>query len=55
MKTYGARQWFMAAAERMGERGYAIASQRKWLSKGFLIWKLDDRNKFRQINVLLTG
>jgi len=40
MKTYGARQWFMAAAERLAERGYAIASQRKWLTKGFLIWKL---------------
>ena len=40
MKTYGARQWFVAAAERMAERGYAIASQRKWLIKGFLIWKL---------------
>lgn len=41
MKTYGARQWFVAAAERMAERGYAIASQRKWLTKGFLIWKLE--------------
>lgn len=40
MKTYGARQWFVAAAERLAERGYAIASQRKWLMKGFLIWKL---------------
>jgi hypothetical protein len=40
MKTYGARQWFVAAAERLAERGYAVASQRKWLSKGFLIWKL---------------
>ena len=49
MKTYGARQWFIAAAERMAERGYAIApakgagvaAQRKWLAKGFLIWKLE--------------
>ena len=41
MKTYGARQWFIAAAERMAERGYTIASQRKWLSRGFLIWKLE--------------
>jgi len=49
MKTYGARQWFIAAAERMAERGYAIAPakgagvavQRKWLSRGFLIWRLE--------------
>jgi hypothetical protein len=39
-KTYGPRQWFIAAAERLAERGYAIASQRKWLTKGFLIWKM---------------
>ena len=41
MKTYGARQWFIAAAERMAERGYALATQRKWLARGFLIWKLE--------------
>lgn len=40
MKTYGPRQWFIAAAERLADRGYAIASQRKWLTKGFLIWKM---------------
>ncbi len=40
MKTYGARQWFIAAAERLAERGYTIATQRKWLTKGFLIWKM---------------
>jgi hypothetical protein len=41
MKIYGARQWFIAAAERMVKRGVPIASQRKWLAKGFLIWKLE--------------
>jgi hypothetical protein len=41
IKTYGARQWFIATAERMAERGYAIATQRKWLARGFLIWKLE--------------
>ncbi len=40
MKTYGARQWFIAAAERMAEQGYAVATQRKWLTRGYLIWKL---------------
>jgi len=39
MKTYGARQWFIAAAERMAERGYTVATQRKWLTRGYLIWK----------------
>ena len=43
MKIYGDKQWFIAAGERLAERGYAIESQRKWLSKGFLIWKLDYR------------
>jgi len=43
MKTYGARQWFIAAAERLAEWGYAIESKRKWLTKGFLIW-----NNFRR-------
>jgi hypothetical protein len=41
MKTFGPRQWFVASAERLAERGYPIATQRKWLTKGFLIWKLD--------------
>jgi len=40
-KTYGPKQWFIAAAERLAERGYAVASQRKWLARGFLIWKLE--------------
>jgi len=53
MKTYGARQWFIAAAERMEKQGYSVKSQRKWLSKGFLIWKLNDRNKFQALNVVL--
>jgi hypothetical protein len=41
MKTYGSRQWFVAAAERLAERGYGVETQRKWLNKGYLIWKLD--------------
>jgi len=39
MKTYGARQWFISTAERMAQHGYEIATQRKWLTKGYLIWK----------------
>ncbi len=41
MKTFGPRQWFIAAAEWMAERGYPIAGQRKWLTRGYLIWKQD--------------
>ena len=39
VKPYRPRQWFTAAAERLAERGYVIALQRKWLTRGFLIWK----------------
>jgi hypothetical protein len=40
MKTYGAKQWFISTAERMAQRGYEIETQRKWLTKGYLIWRL---------------
>ncbi len=39
-KAYGARQWFIATAERLAGRGYEVATRRKWLNRGFLIWKL---------------
>jgi hypothetical protein len=39
VQTWGLRQWFVAAAERLAERGYAIHLQRGWLSKGWLIWQ----------------
>ena len=39
-KIYGTKQWFIAAAERLAERGYEVATQRKWLTKGYLLWKL---------------
>jgi hypothetical protein len=37
-QTWGLRQWFIAAAERLAERGYGINLQRGWLAKGWLIW-----------------
>jgi len=40
MKTYGARQWFIASAESLARKGYKVDLQKKFLSKGFLIWKL---------------
>ncbi len=41
MKTYGARQWFVAAAESLAGKGYKVNLQRKFLSRGYLVWYLD--------------
>ena len=38
-KTYGAKQWFIAAAESLAGRGYKINLQKKFLSKGYLVWE----------------
>jgi len=38
-KAWGARQWFIAAAEGLAAKGYKIKLQRKWLAKGWLIWE----------------
>lgn len=38
-KVYGPRQWFTSAAERLSARGYDVLLQRKWLSRGYLVWK----------------
>lgn len=37
VKTYGLRQWFMAAAESLAAQGYGINLQKRFLSKGWLI------------------
>lgn len=39
LKTYGAKQWFVAAAEALAQKGYKINVQKKFLSKGYLIWE----------------
>jgi hypothetical protein len=38
-KTFGVRRWFVASAERLATRGYKIDLYKKWLSKGWLIWR----------------
>src|SRR6266487_1013814 len=38
MKTFGARQWFLHAAESLGRKGYKVNLQKKFLSRGYLIW-----------------
>jgi len=40
-KAYGTRQWFGAAAQSLARRGYKVNVQKKWLSKGWLIWERD--------------
>jgi hypothetical protein len=40
MKAYGLRQWFVHSAELLAQKGYKINLQRKFLSKGWLIWEL---------------
>lgn len=39
MQTWGLRAWFSASAEGLARRGYQINLRRKWLGKGWLIWK----------------
>ena len=36
-KAYGFRQWFMASAESLSQKGYKINLHRKFLSRGFLV------------------
>jgi|SRR5690349_15603241 hypothetical protein len=40
MKTYGLRQWFIQAALSLAQKRYRINLQKKFLSKGWLIWEL---------------
>jgi hypothetical protein len=39
-KAYGARQWFSAAAESLAGKGYQVNVQKRYLSKGYLVWEL---------------
>lgn len=39
-KTFGLRQWFIAAAEGLSAKGFKIDLKKKWLTKGYLIWVL---------------
>lgn len=37
-KNFGLKQWFMASAESVSQKGFDIDLHKKWLSKGYLIW-----------------
>lgn len=39
VQTWGLRQWFVAAAQGLAQRGYKINLRRKWLAKGCMIWE----------------
>src|ERR1051325_5183393 len=41
MKAYGLRQWFIRSAEALAQKGYKINLQKKFLSRGYLIWELE--------------
>jgi hypothetical protein len=41
MKVYGLRQWFIHSAESLARKGYKINLQKKFLSRGYLIWEQD--------------
>jgi len=38
-KVFGSRQWFIASAESLAQKGYKINLQRKFLAKGYLLWE----------------
>jgi hypothetical protein len=37
--VWGARAWFVAAAQQLAQMGYAINLRPHWLRKGFLLWE----------------
>src|SRR5215208_1447784 len=39
LKIYGPKQWFVGAAELLAQKGYRINLQKKFLSRGYLIWE----------------
>lgn len=43
MKTYGLRQWFIRSAESLAQKDYKINVQKKFLSKGYLIWEFEKK------------
>jgi hypothetical protein len=46
MKAYGLRQWFMQSGEALSRRGYGINLQKKFLSRGYLVWELPENHSY---------
>lgn len=38
-QVWGVRHWFTASAGRLHDLGYAVNTQKRWLSRGYLIWQ----------------
>jgi len=38
-KVFGLKQWFTASVENLAAKGYKIDLHKKWLNKGWLIWR----------------
>lgn len=38
-KVFGVKQWFVAAGESLAQKGYKIDLRKKWLNKGWLVWR----------------
>lgn len=38
LQTWGLRHWYSASAHALARRGYRINLQRRWLSRGWMIW-----------------
>jgi hypothetical protein len=43
-KVWGLRQWFVSTADALKAKGYNVNLQRKWLTKGWLIWENGEGN-----------
>jgi hypothetical protein len=39
LQVWGARQWFVASAQRLAAFGYRIDLHSRWLRRGFLVWR----------------
>ncbi|MEX1020629.1 MAG: hypothetical protein WDZ49_13275 [Litorilinea sp.] len=38
-RSWGPRQWWVAAARRLAALGFAVDTRDRWLARGFLVWK----------------
>jgi hypothetical protein len=39
VQVWSLRQWFTASAQKLVRHGYRVSLRRKWLRKGYLVWK----------------
>jgi hypothetical protein len=43
LRPWGPRQLFVGSARGLAERGYAIDLRRKWLARGYLLWRVREQ------------